>query len=100
MCALGIKINYFFLKKLIDHPSENAYLDKTLIYCFVLLFIELLRVLGLWKFVSAKLSQDNIFRIAFVGLKMGGYSHSCALILEVYHILCTGGKVDFTCAQL
>ena len=100
MCALGIKINYFFLKKLIDHPSENAYLDKTLIYCFVLLFIELLRVLGLCKFVSAKLSQDDIFRIASVGFKMGDYSHSDALILEVYHILCTGSKVNIPCAQL
>jgi hypothetical protein len=31
---------------------------------------------------------------------MGDYSHSDALILEVYHILCTGSKVNIPCAQL
>jgi hypothetical protein len=86
--ALGIKINYSFLKKLIDESSKNAYLDKTLIYCVVLFFIEFLYMIDLWKFLSSHFSQDDIFRIASVGLKMGGYSHSFAMILEVNHILC------------
>ena len=100
MPALGIKINYSFLKKLIDDSSKNAYLDKTLINCIVLLFIEFLLMIGLCKFLSVQFSKEDIFRIASVGLKMGGYSHSYALILEVYHILCTGSKVNITCAQL
>jgi hypothetical protein len=98
--ALGIKINYSFLKKLIDDSSKNAYLDKTLIYCVVLFFIEFLYIIDLWKFLNAQFSQDYIFRIASVGFKMGDYSHSDALILEVYHILCTGSKVNIPCAQL
>jgi hypothetical protein len=88
--TLGIKINYSFLKKLIDDSSKNAYLDKTLINSIVLLLIEFLLMIGLCKILSVQFSQDDIFRIASVRLKMGGYSHSCALVLEVDHILCAG----------
>ena len=57
-------------------------------------------MIDLCKFLSAQFSQDYIFRIASVGFKMGDYSHSDALILEVYHILCTSSKVNIPCAQL
>ena len=98
--TLGIKINYSFLKKLIDDSTKNTNLDKTLINCIVLLVIEFLYMFRLWELLRGQFSQDDIFRIASVGLKMGGYSHSCALILEVYHILYTRVKVDVSCAQL
>lgn len=98
--GLSSKFNHFFLKKLIDDSSKNPYLYKTLIHCIILLFIEFLFMFLLGKLMCTQFCQDDIFRIAPVGLEMGGYPHSCALILEVNHILCTGVKVYITCAQL
>ncbi len=54
----------------------------------------------LMELLLVQLSQDDIFRITSVWLKMSGHSHSWALVLEVYHVLCSCSDVNWTSTQL